>query len=409
VRAGERRDIRLLISGNGVSAFGNAVYLIAVTLLLKQLTDSALMLGLFQFLALSPAFFLSPLTGALIDRYSRRNIVVLSDLYRGVLMIAAGAAMTIPALRSAWLILPVSLLAGIGHALFVPAAHALIPSIVSRDQLRTATGLRAASSQMANLGGNAAGGALFALLGAPVLFLVNGVTFILSAVQELFIRAGGHGAPHLRNEGVMALARQGLRVVFRDSRLPYLILSQAGLFLVSPVLILALPFIVLDELALPEAVVGLFFAAAILGGLVAFALLRTTRAERMLNLPLVGVAYLLLGAAFTALSFSIHPITLSIVALISGAAAATVYLFATTWIQLRTEKDIHGRLFAVLEAASAFVAPISYLIMGALLETLGEEWRWTLFAAVAASGLIWAAVLLGRWLRRAAAAPRPPR
>ncbi len=406
---GERRDIRLLVGGNTVSALGNAVYLITVTLLLKEITQSALMLGLFQFLALSPGFILSPVTGAIIDRYSRRRMVIVADLYRGMLMIAAGAALTIPSLRTPWLILPVSFLAGIGHALFVPAAHALIPSIASPENLQTATGLRAASSQIANLGGNAAGGALFALLGAPLLFIVNGVTFMLSALQERFIRAGGHGAPHLHNQGVMAMARQGLRVTFEDPRLLFLILSQAGLFLVSPVLILALPFIVIDELGLTETAVGLFFAAAIFGGIIAFTLLRTTQTERMLERPLVGLAYLALGAAFTGLSFSIHPITLTLVALISGGAAATVYLFATTWIQVKTETELHGRLFAVLEAASAFVAPISYLIMGALLESLGEQQRWMLFAGVAAAGLLWAFLLLGRWLRGPGGATRAPR
>jgi len=409
VNPGERRDIRLLVGGNTVSALGNAVYLITVTLLLKEITQSALMLGLFQFLALSPGFILSPVTGAIIDRYSRRRMVIVADLYRGMLMIAAGAALTIPSLRTPWLILPVSFLAGIGHALFVPAAHALIPSIASPENMQTATGLRAASSQIANLGGNAAGGALFALLGAPLLFIVNGVTFMLSALQERFIRAGGHGAPHLHNQGVMAMARQGLRVTFEDPRLLFLILSQAGLFLVSPVLILALPFIVIDELGLTETAVGLFFAAAIFGGIIAFTLLRTTQTERMLERPLVGLAYLALGAAFTGLSFSIHPITLTLVALISGGAAATVYLFATTWIQVKTETELHGRLFAVLEAASAFVAPISYLIMGALLESLGEQQRWMLFAGVAAAGLLWAFLLLGRWLRGPGGATRAPR
>ena len=160
---GSGRDLILLITGNAVSAFGNAVYLITVTLLLKELTDSAFMLGLFQFLALAPGFLLSPLTGVVVVRLSRRSIIIGTDLYRGALMLLAAAALAVPALRSGWFVLTIAFLSGIGHALFVPAVHALLPALVQPAGLQTATALRAAGSQVGNLGGSAAGGALFAL------------------------------------------------------------------------------------------------------------------------------------------------------------------------------------------------------------------------------------------------------
>jgi DHA3 family macrolide efflux protein-like MFS transporter len=89
-RNGNDRDLALLVAGNGVSTLGNAVYLIAVTLLLKETTGSATVLGIFQFLALIPGFLLSPVTGVIIDRTSRRRVVILSDLLRGILMVGAG-------------------------------------------------------------------------------------------------------------------------------------------------------------------------------------------------------------------------------------------------------------------------------------------------------------------------------
>ncbi|MFP4484018.1 MAG: MFS transporter [Spirochaetota bacterium] len=389
----EHRDLALLITGNVVSTFGNAVYILAVLLLLKELTNSAFMLGLFQFLALAPAFFLSPLTGALIDRVPRRRIVILADLYRGVLMITAGAALTVPELRAPWFVLPITLLMGVGHALFVPAAHAILPSLVSDSRLQTATGLRAAGSQIANLGGNATGGALFALLGASALFLLNGVTFLVSAVQELFIR-GGREVPRDGSErsDFGAAARDGLRTVLRDRAVLPLMASQAGLFVVSPVLLLSLPFIVIDELGMGERALGYFFALAIAGGIAAFGLLRRQASRLTTTRRRIAGAYVLLGAAFVAVAVGTSVLTLILAALAGGAAAATVYLSVTTYIQRRAPGHLLGRYFAALEAASALVAPVSYLAVGALLEGL-DGGRWGLFAVVGGVTVAWGIIL----------------
>lgn len=388
-----RRDLALLVGGNTVSAAGNAVYLVAVTLLLKALTESALMLGLFQFLALLPILLVAPVAGALVDRMSRRRVLILSDLYRGAVMIVAGLLLMLPGLRSPWLVLTAAFLAGIGHALFVPAAQAILPSIVPARRLHRATGLRAASSQIGNLGGNALGGLLFVVLGAPMLFVFNGMSFLASAFQESFIRAGRARVDAARTGSLIEMARRGFSTVLRDRRLATLLGSQAGLFLVSPVLVIALPFLLIDELGFGEAAVGVYFALALFGSILAFAALQSRDTHAMLALPLVPAAYLLLAAGFLAVAVSPHPLVLAVAAVVSGAAAATVYLFATTWVQLRVAPELHGRVFAVMEAANAAVAPVGYLVAGAVLEILGADRRWVLFLVVAGASLIWSGYL----------------
>ncbi len=388
-----RRDLALLVGGNTVSAAGNAVYLVAVMLLLKALTESALMIGLFQFLALLPIFLVAPVAGALVDRMSRRRVIILSDLYRGVVMIVAGSLLMLPGFHSRWLVLTTAFLAGIGHALFVPAAQAILPSIVPVAHLHRATGLRAASSQIGNLGGNALGGVLFVALGAPMLFIVNGVSFLASAFQESFIRAGRARVGTAHTESLVAMAARGFATVLRDRRLATVLGSQAGLFIVSPVLVIALPFLLIDELGFGEAAVGVYFALALFGGILSFAALQARDTRAILDLPLVPVAYLLLAVGFLAVAASPHPLVLAMAAVASGAAAATVYLFTTTWIQLRVEPALHGRVFAVMEAANAAVAPVGYLVAGASLEILGADRRWVLFLVVAGASLVWSGYL----------------
>jgi hypothetical protein len=107
-------------------------------------------------------------------------------------------------------------------------------------------------------------------------------------------------------------------------------------------------------------------------------------------LPLIGLAYAGLAIGFAAVALATTPFVIAVVALISGAAAGAVYLYATTWVQLRTAAEMHGRFFAFLEAASALAAPLSYLAVGGMLEVLGPSRRWILFAAAAVVSLAWA-------------------
>ncbi|MEX2442723.1 MAG: MFS transporter [Alkalispirochaeta sp.] len=435
--SGAHRDLHLLVAGNVVSTFGNSLYLIAVTLLLKELTQSAFVLGVFQFLALSPGFFLSPITGALIDRTSRLKVVVFSDLYRGVLMVGGGALLLIPALRTPWLVLPLSLAAGIGHAFFVPAAQALLPSLVPPERLPAANGLRAGASQAANLTGNAAGGALYVLLGAPMLFMLNGITFLFSAWQEHCIRADGNAVPRVllgqgvapddrvplgqgvapddgvpsapgastargaaALRGVLSSAAAGISLIRSDRALRLLVVSQAGLFAISPVLMLSLPFVVIDELNLGEHALGVYFAAALAGGIGVFLALRGVSAEGLLRFRLPIAAYAVITVVFAAVAISITPVLLAVAAFLTGGAAAVVYLYTITWIQHRSGEEFHGRVFAILEAATSLVAPVSYLLTGIVLEVLGSEQRWMAYGVVAAAAAVWTVILIVSWRPR---------
>ena len=387
------------------------MYLVAVMLLLKELSRSAFTLGLFQFLALSPAFFLSPVSGAIIDATSRRRVVVLSDLLRGVLMIAAGIALMVFPVRSfpsVPLILVVSLASGVGHAFFVPAAQALLPALVPAERLQAANGLRAITSQGANLVGNAVGGLFFALIGAPALFVANGVTFVFSALQERRISQGDdrteredrRGRVHRTNATLEThphrFSPRRWKACVRCAeplRFGFWSFPKQDFWRCRPCFSLPSPFLVIDQAGLPAAAVGLYYAAALCGGVLVFLRLRLIPATRMLRMPLPSVAYLSLAAAFAAVALSTGAIVLAGVAVLSGAAAAMVYLYTVTWIQSEVQATLHGRIFALLEAAGALVAPLSYVLSGALLDLLGPERWWVLFASSAAAALAWGGFL----------------
>lgn len=386
-----RHDLRRLLVGNTVSTFGNAVYLVTVILLLKELTESPFVLGLYQFLALIPGFLLAPLSGAMIDRLPRRAIVVVADAARGVVMIAAALLVAVPALRTPGLLLALSVAMGAGNAFFVPAAQALIPHLVAPDALQRANGSRAAFNQAGNLAGNAIGGVLYAVLGAPIVFALNGATFLVSAWQERGIATPAmlHAGGSLR-EPLARRINDGIRLALGRGVVRRVVLSQTWLFLLSPVVLLALPFIVIDELGLPPATVGLFFAVSLAGGIAVFLTAARVPVERLLQLPIPAASYGALATALALVALQTSAVTLGAVAILAGGASGAIYLYGVTWIQRRLGAAFHGRVFALTEAASSVVAPLAYVAAGAAMELLGSERHWVLFAAGALLAGLWA-------------------
>jgi MFS family permease len=389
-----RSNLTLLVTGNGISSLGNAVYLVAAVLYLKEITDSALLLGLFQFMALIPGFILSPLSGSLIDRWSRRNVLIVTDTLRGVLMITAGFLLVGGFGHPPVVLLTLSFAAGLGHAFFVPAAQALIPEIVPPSHLSTANALRTGGSQIFNMTGNAVGGLLFVILGAPIVLVLNGVTFLASAVQELWITV-----PRPQRDGRSArlttdTLRRDVATVVRYLRdAPVIrgrIIAQAGMFLLSPVFLLTLPFVLIDEVGAGEEVLGYIFAASLAGGITVFVALSRLSTDRLVALPVAAVAYAVFGLVFTVLAVARSLPVLAVAAVLAGGAAAAVYLSATVRIQHTAPPKLHGRLFAVMEAAAAGVAPFAYLATGWALDRLGTDRISALFVAAALPALLWA-------------------
>ena len=409
------RNLYLLVIGNSVSTLGSSVYLIVVVLLLKDLTDSGVLLGLYQFLALLPAALLLPVTGALVDRLSRRSVVIGADLFRGTVMIGLSLLWIIPELVSPVPLLVVSFLVGAGNALFVPAVQALIPDLVPSNQLERANGLRGTTNQLSNLAGNALGGVAYALLAAPVIFLVNGVSFLLSAAQEWAIKlpgpegitgragiASSAGSDDHSQSGtppnLLRASKEGILLVAGNSPLRRLILSQVGLFLISPPVILSLPFLVEDRLGQPDWLVGLLFATMLGGAVVVFLLLsRSTGPGRSRIAP----AYALMGAALLSVPLFPSLSTLFLAAAAAGAAAGVVYIEVASHLQRLFPRDMHGRLFAIIEAGNAVLAPTAYLLSGVLIDLLTPRVEFTYLVA-ALPTLLWAF-----WLWRSAGATPP--
>ena len=181
------RNFFLLWQGQLVSAFGDALYAIALNLFVLELTGSTAVMGTIMALVTVPKVLLGPLLGIMVDRVDRKKLIVIGDLIRGVSILLVTAALWSGVLEI-WMLMAVAVIDGICSAFFNPAVESSLPDLVPDENLMRANSVYQIATTGAEIFGQSIGGAIYSLLGAPVMFLMNGISYLFSAGTELFIK-----------------------------------------------------------------------------------------------------------------------------------------------------------------------------------------------------------------------------
>ncbi len=386
-----------------MSTLGSSIYLLGVTLYLKDLTGSGVVLGVYHFLALLPPVLAGPFGGAIVDAFPRRRVLVSADLSRGGIMLLLALILRLRpgAIGAIWVL---TFLGGFAHALFVPAARAILPEIVPPKRLRPANALRTGITQLANLAGNALGGLAYVLLGLPVLLLVNGLSFIVSAIEETRIRPPKSALteapqPAVPIKRLLRDAREGLRFVLHHPGIRTLALTGSAVQFIAPPLVLSLPFVVADVLALPERYLGYYFALMLAGGIAGFVLLSALNLSHRGEYRSFFGALLLFALAAAAGGLFLTPVILAAVVLAAGFSIGVATVLVHTVIQRSVGSEKQGRVFAIVEMMAGSSAPLAYLAGGILIDLVLADIRLIYLIVALLVGLVALGAGVSRRLR----------
>lgn len=338
------RDFRLLYFGTLISLGGDWFLTVALLDLVLQLTGSATLASLMLLCQTLPIFFFTPHAGHVIDRVDRRKLMIGVDLLRAVACLLPLVART-PAL------LPFAyagvILISIGSAYFEPASQAALPNIVDGEELAAANVLMGSTWGTMLAVGAALGGAATMILGRDASFVVDSLSFLLSAWLLWRIRArfseertGEHAKPPL-----LESMRETVRYARTHPRVLGLLTVKGGYGLGAGVVAMLSVFgrEVFHAGALG---IGLLFAARGVGALLGpFAIRGALRTDDA-RYRSIAFCVLAFGAGYAALAFS-KTLGAGIAAIafahLGGGAAWQV---STYGLQREVPDFIRGRVFS---------------------------------------------------------------
>ncbi len=188
-------------AGQVVSIFGSSLSGFALGVWLYQVTGSASNFALVALCTVLPQLLVSPLAGALVDRYPRRWMMVLGDSGAALCTLAMAILFfSGPVLVQPWQVFLVTALSSAFGALQSPAYLALVPGMVPEAQLGRANGLIQLGQGLAEVLAPALAGLLVASIGVPGVLLIDLATFLVAVSVLAFVRAPEaalHAAPQI--------------------------------------------------------------------------------------------------------------------------------------------------------------------------------------------------------------------
>lgn len=393
-------NFRWLTSGSALTMLGDQFTLIALPWLVLQMTGDTLVLGTVLALMSVPRALFILIGGALVDRYSPKQVLMLTK-YINLVLLALLSGLVLTGTLTLWMVYVLSLAIGLSTAFSIPAGTAMMPHVVPCAQLQAANGISLGLRQLTMFLGPLLAGLLIALFGdgsagsgadaranatgIGMAFALDALSFGISAWTLAKVRtlaaaapAAGTAAP----QAVLASVAQGLTHFWRDAELRtcFLYWSAIALFIMGPIHI-AVPVLASSTPTLGAAAFGTMLGAhgaGTLAGMVASGMFPRLRVGSL------GLTILVFDAVIGLLFIPMGMIDATwqgaglmlAIGLLGGFMQVRVF----TWIQQRVPPMLIGRAMSLFMFIFMGLAPISAAVTGWLMKSI------TLAQLFAASG-----------------------
>ncbi|WP_246125077.1 MFS transporter [Exilibacterium tricleocarpae] len=362
------RNFVLLLQGHLVSQLGDKIYQVVLAFWILSATNSTAIMGSIMASAMLPAIFVSPFAGIVVDRMNKKWLIVAMDVVRGVCVLCVALAALLGGLEI-WMIFVAAIVIGLCDVFFNPAVNALIPSIVPRTLLTKANSFRGMTDTGTSVLGNMLAGFLYQWLGAPLLFLFNGFSYLVSAASETFLQLPEKIKPDGVRTSFMQDLKGGIRFVWHFVGLRCHILFFALITFVSVgTLILLVPLFHQSE-GLGPARYGLVLGSLTAGMFSGFALtamlhIKSSHRSRYFFTSIYGA--LALMAVFPHLMFyAMIPLMFVV-----GIFTAHMHVIVNSVIQLVVPEGDRGKVLGLMGAVILSLTPVAMLLSGMLAEVI---------------------------------------
>ncbi len=388
-------SFRLLFLATLGSGIGNWLAVVALTVDVYDRTGSGAWVSALWIANILPAIAIGLFLGPLVDRLSRRRLMVGADIAR----LAVFALL--PFLGSAPAIVAAALVAGIANWFFRPAVYAGLPNLVSEEDLPAGNALLQATEWLTAAAGPLVGAVLVAVSGPDLAYLINAATFLLSAALIVRIPQRLLQSEKAISRGHWRDFRDGLGVVLGSRAL-------VTVLVVWSIVQVANGWVNVSEIFLAKVSYGsgafgygLLWAATGVG-LAIGSVLGGEWIDRR-GVPVVYPLALMTMAVATLIAATAPNVWVGAAAMVlSGIGNGAAFVTNVLLVQRGAADPVRGRAFTVIMSTNFVVMSVAMVSAGPFTEAAGARWVWAAAAAVVALSAITASFLA----RSLAAVPR---
>jgi MFS family permease len=393
----KHRNFRLFFIGQCISLIGTWMQNIGQTWLVLQITHSALKLSIVTMMQFLPMMVFSLFAGTVIDRFSKRKVLIFTQTSMMILAIVL-ATLTYFNVVQYWHILVLALLLGIVNTLDMPTRQSYFIELVGRKDLMNAIALNSGIFNLARVVGPAIAGILIGLVGIPICFYLNALSFVAVIIGLFMIETPETSVVSERIESFKQVVddiKDGLRYIKHTNIIlvPLILIAVISLFAMNYSVLI--PLFASQTLGQDATGYGFIMTCMGLGSFVGAMIIAARSQAGPKN------RYMLIGALATCLFMAIlgleHSYLIACITVFAIGLSSIVFTaLANSIIQLNSADPMRGRVMSVYTLVFLGVTPIGSLATGGLIEVIGISWTMILSGTVSALITLSTVYLLSR-------------
>ncbi|MBW6411346.1 MFS transporter [Clostridium weizhouense] len=390
------KNFTLMVIGQIISLFGNAILRFALPLYLLEKTGSATLFGLVSACSFIPMILLTPFGGIIADRVNKKYVMVALDFVTALVMI--GFTIFIGSTNLVFLIIiTLMILYGIQGA-YQPSVQASLPFLLDREDLLKGNAIINQVSALANLIGPIIGGLLYGLYGLTQILIASIICFIVAIVIEMIMKI-----PYIKNEttdSVISIVKDdiktSIRFIVKEKPVLFrtiIIISLFNLVLTS-MIIIGIPVIITTTLNMSSQAYGLTQGVIALGGLFGGVLTGVLVKKLQISnsyiillfdiLALIPIGLTLMFEVQATISYIVITASCFFIMIVSTIFSIQMIAF----IQGETPRHLIGKVISICLAIGMCAQPIGQLIYGYLFEALKNNISLIIFGSFLAGVII---------------------
>src|SRR6056297_1236068 len=373
-----KKNFYLYALGRLVSIIGSGIQMIAIPLFILDLTGSGTIMGTFVLVSNLPRLVFGPFAGVLGDRFDRKKIMVYMDFARGAIILLLALMTRMDALQISGLLIAQFAISTMDIT-FDPATQAMLGDIVHKNELNKANSIIQGINSFSFIVGPAMGGILYGLYGIEVVFIINGISFLLSGLSEIFIDyQQTTEKAKLNIKSTLVDIKEGFVYLKKmKGLLLLLIFCMLSNFLMASMFSVLVPFFAREVVGFSGQQFGFmetsWVAGILIGNIILGVFLSKKKATNLFKTGIIAETFLFLLFSFIAYPFAVSFfggsswLYFSVIAVIfafTGIFNALVNTPMLTLFQKKVSSAYRSRVFSVIAVLTQLIVPVGAFLFG---------------------------------------------